>query len=393
MIDLYYIFCFICVILVILYLIIKYKYKFWILQPVFHYYDFSYWFYNKGIIMHDLPIKNKYVNQFDIKTYNFEDVQSNSNLHKLVFFIQKHYFRNKENKFYPQLNNITPYFLSHHASCFVSFFYDKQLLRDKTNNIIENKQIIGLMTSRPLHVFLKKETFDVYYVDYLCVDKHQRKRGVAPQIIQTHEYHQRHHNKNIQVSLFKREGELTGIVPLCVYNTICFNMTLIRLQHTFPASLNLLTLDSQNIHHLVHFMNTIEHFDMKIYPDMGNLLELVSSKNIKIFMVLDGSDITAVYVYRKTCIYIDKSKEIVSCIASIKSDQLSKDLFVSMFEYTLFTIANKFGYLCIENISDNHYILKHFEDRYKSIAMSPCAYFFYNYAYRTLNSNKLLILH
>ena len=38
------------------------------------------------------------------------------------------------------------------------------------------------------------------------------------------DYNQSHLNKNIVVSLFKRENELTGIVPLCVYSTYGFSV-------------------------------------------------------------------------------------------------------------------------------------------------------------------------
>ena len=67
-----------------------------------------------------------------------------------------------------------------------------------------------------------KNTFKAFYVDNLCVHKDMRNKGIAPKIIQTHEYIQRHKNKNICVSLFKREGNLTGIVPLTIYTTYQF---------------------------------------------------------------------------------------------------------------------------------------------------------------------------
>ena len=47
---------------------IRIKYPFWALQPVFHFYDIYYWFINIGIIRHELPEKNRYVNLKNIKT-------------------------------------------------------------------------------------------------------------------------------------------------------------------------------------------------------------------------------------------------------------------------------------------------------------------------------------
>ena len=55
------------ILLVILfYLYLRIKYKFWSIQPVFHFYDVYYWIYNVGIIRHELPEKNKYCNFKDI---------------------------------------------------------------------------------------------------------------------------------------------------------------------------------------------------------------------------------------------------------------------------------------------------------------------------------------
>ena len=53
-----------CIIIIIFLImaIIKIKFKFWALQPVFHIYDIRYMFFPPGIISHELPIENKYCN-------------------------------------------------------------------------------------------------------------------------------------------------------------------------------------------------------------------------------------------------------------------------------------------------------------------------------------------
>jgi hypothetical protein len=386
-----YLFYTLCVLLILIYLILKLKYKFWILQPVFHYYDFPYWFYNKGVIQDETPKKNKYVNNFNIITYNFNDLDKSSLLNKFHYFIRKFYFQSKDNYFDPLYNNIIPYLDKHNDNVFLSFYYESKLFTDKSANIIDYKNIIGVMCSRPLVIHINKIMFDIYYVDYLCIDKTKRNIGIAPQVIQTHEYNQRHTNHNIKTSLFKREGELTGIVPLCVYTTYCYKLSSIN----FPREINnvykILSVDSQNIYLLNDFFKNEEKFIIKIYPCMANLLNLIESKNIKINIIMKHEEITCIFFYRKTCTFINKN-EIVSCFASYKSVLLDSNEFTNLFLHSLKQFANLFSYISIENISDNHILVSNFENKYKNIACSPYAYFFYNYAYRTLHPNKVIII-
>ena len=63
-----------------------------------------------------------------------------------------------------------------------------------------------------------------YYVDHLCVHPDFRKTGVAPRLIQTHEYAQRHRNKKIAISIFKRDTDLTGIIPIMLYMNYVFDI-------------------------------------------------------------------------------------------------------------------------------------------------------------------------
>ena len=96
---------------------------------------------------------------------------------------------------------------------FISVYYKSTIIINDNLSTIPDKQLIGVMTGRPINITLKNTpTFKAYYIDYLCVHNDYRKNGIAPELIQSHEYIQRHKNKKIHVSLFKREGTLTGIV-------------------------------------------------------------------------------------------------------------------------------------------------------------------------------------
>jgi hypothetical protein len=392
-----------CIILFFVY--IRLKYKFWALQPVFHFYDLYYWVINVGIIRKELPEKNRYVNLKKITTKTFEGIDERR-LKQLVLLIRLNYLRNGENKYAPKKENIVPYFVGHNAKTYWSYFTEPDLLIDnKTGKTIDETLIVAVMTSRPLHVKInnkrKDAIFDVYYVDYLCVNKGWRKKNIAPQMIQTHEYNQSHNNRKICVSLFKREEELTGIIPLTVYKTYCFNMANWRQPEQLDARITLLSGDKQNIYYLYTLINepiinTMNNkWDITIYPEISNLMELVATKNLFVKMLVIDGNIEAAYIFRKTCTFIEKDKEIISCIASINGPTLSRDKFIKGFKMALWSIIKEhrnFGYLVIEDISDNTCIINNICVKTHPLVVSPSAYFFYNFAYSPFKSERCLII-
>ena len=394
-----YVLCFITLCVMLCFVYMRLKYKFWSLQPVFHFYDLNYWFVNVGIINKNLPEKNRYVNLKKIKTLMFDEIDEITK-NKIVTLIRLNYYINNENKYDPKKENIMPYFIGHNSKTYWSYFIDKELLIDNKNGrTIEENKIIGVITSRPLNVKINKTNinFDVYYVDYLCVNKYWRKKNIAPQLIQTHEYNQSYNNRKISVSLFKREEELTGIIPLTIYKTYCFPLNKINLCCNDNLSSNdvLLNCDKQNIYYLYNFINEITDFDITIYPTISNLIELIDTKNIIIKMIISNGVFVSAYFFRKTCTYIEKDKEIISCIASINTSKLSNDEFIRGFKLSLLSIINKYNnyhYLSIEDISDNLYIINDICINTHPMIISPMAYFFYNFAYAPFKSNKCFII-
>ena len=395
--NLSYILFFSVLILFLIYIYIRLKYGFWYSQPVFHIYDLLYIFKPPGIIQHSLPEKNKYTNFKNIETVLFSEL-SEFKKTRLVQFIRSNYLQQKDNIFSPQSENILPYFAGHNTKTFVSFYNEDTIMNDlKTGTLITDKKVIGIMTSRPIHIIIhennKQNTLYAYYVDYLCVDKMFRKKGIAPQIIQTHEYNQRHLNKNIVVSLFKREDELTAIVPLCVYSTFGFSVNHWTKPHNFHASYKLLEINKQNFHFLFDFIKqNSAKFSIVIHTEVTNMIELLQSKNIFIYVILVGDKIISAYFYRKSCTFIEKNMEVLSCFASINNTD--NHIFIQGFKISFWKIAaeNMFGFSAIEEISHNHIIIENLKQKTTPMIISPTAYFFYNFAYTTFLSKNVLIL-
>ena len=377
---------------------IRIKFGFWAIQPVFHVYDIGYMFFPPGIINHDLPIENRYCNFKNIETINYAKV-TDIQMNKFIQFIQTHYLQNKDNVFNPKKNNIEPYFSQHHAMSIYSFYKEPiNMIDAKNDSIIETEKVVGVMTTRPINVQInngdKDAKFVAYYVDYLCVDKMYRKMGIAPQIIQTHHYHQRRMNKNVVVSLFKREGQLTGIVPLCVYSTYGFSVYKWRKPHDLHPLYKLLEITPQNFHLIVDFIKiNLDKFDIIINFNMPNIIELIKTKNIFIYSIFCENEVKSLYFFRKSCVFVEKDMEILTCFASINSCD-DNELFVDGFKLSFWTIAEKhyFGFAAIENISHNNVIIQNLLIRNHPKIVSPTAYFFYNFAYPTFKPEKVLII-
>jgi hypothetical protein len=393
-----YMLLFLTTLVILFFAYIRLKYRFWALQPVFHFYNIYYWFVDKGVIEEELPEKNKYFNP-QIKTITYGDVDENQII-AFLDVIHNHYIASreyKENKFTPAKENVVSYFIGHNAPCYWSFYYENMLTQQNssTTDIIEKEKLISIMTGRPLHVEIIKPNInmDVYYIDYLCVDQGYRKKGIAPQMIQTHEYNQRHLNKNIVVSLFKREDELTGIIPLCAYDSYGYTTCKWLPPQELSAEYIFLLCDQQNIYYLMDFIKSCKsEFDIFIISDVGNIIELVKTQNIFVYMLMRDDIILAAYFFRKTCTYVKEGEEVLSCFATLNKCPQEK-VFIHAFKIACYKIKEKYTtyqYLIVENISSSCKIIKNLNIKTQPL-ISKTAYFFYNFAYHTFDSEKTFI--
>ena len=388
---------FIVLSILLIYIYIRLKFGFWAIQPVFHVYNLKYMINPPGIINDYLPEKNKYTNFKNIDTTVYTEL-TQIQKQRLTNLIRTNYLRKGDNTFLPTLENIAPYFTGHNDKSFFSFYNEPDFLIDlKKGTTINEPKMVGLMTSRPIYVFInngdKDAAFRAYYVDYLCVDKLYRKKGIAPQLIQTHHYNQRHINKSIIVSLFKREDELTGIVPLCVYNTYGFPVTTWSKPPDLSAEYKLVEVNPQNFHKLYDFIKlNYNKFDIVIHTEVTNLVELIKTKNVFMNMIVVDDAIVAVYMFRKSCVQVEKGMEVLSCFASISN--VEENVFCQGFKISFWKIAaeNYFGFCAIEDVSDNNILINNIQLKTKPLVVSPTAYFFYNFAYPTFKPNKVLII-
>lgn len=355
---------------------------FWVKQPAFHYHNISYYFSSNKIIDPNLPERNKWTDFQNIQTYT--RLNERQTVH-IVNFIQQHYLTNGTNRFSPKRENIMPYFEGHNDKTFFSLFTEDELLLHNQDTIDE-KRLVGIITSRPVRIsFVKGESLQAYYVDYLCVDQTRRKRGYTQKLIKTHEYGQRHLNPNISISLFKREDELSHLVPLTIYKTYGYPYPNTNERKLNPVY-KMVQIGASNYRLLHEFIEQQTQFEIRIQADVANTLALLQTGNLFLYAVTLNNHVVCAYFFRKSCVFVDAGREVLSCFASINGDD---SVFVDGFYKCLYLLSNSFGYLAIEDISNNDELIATMG---QPEIVSPTAYYFHNYVCKTVDKNKMFIL-
>ena len=111
--------------IIITYMYIKVKYRFWSAQPVFHIYDYHYWFFSPDYISRSYPEKNKYTNFGNIIKSNILKLNSREKI-ETIALLQDHYLKDKSIHFKPESHNIFPFFEHNGKDTCISTMYYEQ---------------------------------------------------------------------------------------------------------------------------------------------------------------------------------------------------------------------------------------------------------------------------
>ncbi len=365
----------IILILISLKLYIKIRFKFWSIQPVFHIYNIKYWLFPPGIINSKF-YNQKYMNFLNIKTKKL-DQYSHSDFKQFSEFIKLNYLNRKNIHYNPESSNIIPYF---NSNTYISTYYKDNML-------------VGMITGTPLYVYLNNNELYTYYIDYLCVHKNFRNKGIAPELIQTHEFFQRKNEKNIKTCLFKKETNLHFIVPLTIYNTYCFNTNYwtISSHNLLPPFLSLLKITSENINLLINFLAVIKHrFQCYIITSLETLIELIKTNNLYIYVILHNNEIISAYFYKNSCVNYQNEK-CIECIATL-NNSTNINYFINGFYCSFKILQSIYTNLIIENTSNSYPIIKQILNNHTPYSVTPTAYYFYNFAITPIKESNVCLI-
>lgn len=371
---------------------IKLRYGFWGAQPVFHAYDLHYWISPPGLLNEGMPSFNKYLNKTSVVTKDVREVTP-ADIDKFCNFIRSHYLRTRNAKYSPSNELIMTSFANNTYPSYMSVYKEPKLLFEDMDKAIPDDEWLGVITARPLTLTLKETRFPVYYVDNLCVHPDHRKRGIAPNLIQTHHYDTRHSTSEIAVHLFKREGDLTAIVPLVSYFTHMYVLPKLK-RRNLPGGVTLIPVTKSNCRlALAYIHNRCSSYEAVIVPEISNILTSIGNDCLSPFLLMAADEVIGMYVFKDPAVSHgeDKALECTCCLINEKSD-LSMQGFWEAVRRANRTI--KARSLMIECLGDNIAIndmIAAIPHVYK-LGRSPTAYFLYNYACRSVAAESTLIL-
>jgi len=358
--------------------------RFWIQQPVFHKYNVLYYFSSPQIIQLETPTKNKYTNFTDIETSCFNQLEDPL-WNKFLSMIQ-----NKTGDTNEKLT-ILPIFNSVLERSYISFYNEPVVFQNvEKGYYIDEKRPIGVITSRPLRMFIKQSNvatstsseIPVYYIDFLHVDNNktkQEKKNITYELIQTHIYNQQLLNahalknaklksqsqssdRNIRICLFKRSNirnNNIGVVPLCQYKCYMFSLKQYYFKKTIYESITqsqnhfkhyqIFEITKSTFHNVLDFIKDqhIDRFHVFVLHNINNLFEQITSRNLIVYYLFDviNGNIMSVYFFRV-------NKKTITCVGSIcyydemekrngRANKNTQELFIYGFKTTVIKLTEK----------------------------------------------------
>ncbi len=417
------IFAFFIIFILLLVLWIRWKHRFWLVQPVFHTYNLYYWLFPPGIIDQRLPRANNYFEPL----HGFSEFQALEpyEIDNAIDLIKGHYLQDSRIKYNPSRRAITGYFEGHSLPCYFSMVYKTNAILDFRNKqVLKKRKPISIMTTRPLELTCNKEKTDlrIYYVDFLCTHKKHRKKGITQRNIYTHYVNYRRQDPENMINFFKREGPQSVFVPMVRFLSYGFHLKRWTVPPPFHPSTKVVEVSSKNTHILEDYLrNNCDEFVTVIRPDITHISSLIKTDNVYCYMLLIHDQIHAAYFFRNAFTYYKKYAAIedvpdakmrekmsmkgnsIEFFASIHRKKLDENgvvadtkMFVDGFYHSVHQVLLKkdfrFRVLVIENISNNNRILKNVMRRYRAIFKVENGYYYYNFALRPELAKDVLVI-
>jgi len=371
---------------------LRMKMHFWRTQPVFHIHNLKYWLNPPGTINTEPPPVNKFVNLKNNTMVNVSDISQNSAT--ICQFIGDYYVTHESATYKPSEEDILAYLQCSNQPAFFNIYKEDPL------PFMGDSAMLGVISARLLNVTLKKKkkalAFPVYYIDNLCVNPGYRKKGIAPEMIQTLYYRISRAYPQVNAYLFKREGQLNAIVPLVTYETHVFDLGQFKPDTLLTAAMTVIEMGPNQLNLFIAFIKEqTPQFDCVVLPDVSCVLHLIKLGKIKIYGILFKGELIAVYIFRLLELYYGEKKA-AECITILSTDPKA-DTLVAGFHMSWEKIktAAKCEIVFIEGTAHSSGVIQalHANRTVNRMFKSPTAFFLYNYASYSVKNSKTLLFY
>lgn len=417
----YELFIILCVFSILFYFaFIKIKYPFWNIQPVFHTYDFLRFFYTQPFIIHRYgPLKTKFNNDSLVKTYNYSEI---TELQKMSFvnLIQSHQTADDSLLRMVSKKSMDVTFSGNNDSSWLSLYcdYSCEILDISNNNwgsssnktsFSPNSSVrlkytdpIGCISSRPFQMNIGGIKQNVYYIDYICVDKNMKDtKKIYRTLLQTHEYNQRIRCPHIPVSFIKTvDKPCEGIVPLLQYTSYTYIISNFVL-NPLPDHITCSHIYKENKNILTDFIEDEmkgNYWDIQAIPCLSSIHCYVNSQLYYVFCLKHYNEIIAYYFFKDGLLHDDSiESDTFICIGSKCTRFLSTETFFLGFIqslHLLFKIKQSYKRLIVEGISHNLYLIEKLNRVFGNGKDFNSQIYMYNYSfpYRKINPINAFLL-
>lgn len=364
-------------IIVIIHIYIKIRFRFWSSQPIFHTYNLIYWLFPPGIIQYKIPESNKFYNH-SLSHHRWRDLD-NKTKSMIYSFIKMNYI-----KFETKYNT--------KKSDFINTISDSAFITlQKQRN---PKKILSCLTTRPLECFNKNKKFNLWFFDFLCVHRKERKKSLGYKQIYTHYCMSRKNTKDF-IFLYKDTGHCDIRVPLTIFKTYSINSSKWeRINYEIPRNIITYLINSSNSELLFHFLSEVRiNFDCIIMPKTFDLGRLIDCDIILPTVILDHQDVVATIFFRRS-LASKNNEQIIECIGSYCRkgyEETFKDSFQN--SIALLKKHYKFSIIRIENISHNYILLQKILKKSIPKRVDNTGYYFYNCASTPLFSPNVFAIY
>ena len=371
---------------------IRIKFQFWSIQPVFHLWDLHHWIFTNRVISSDLPEINKYVKLLDVQSINVKDA-SDEHLTDVCNFIKENYLRSKVAEYNPEKKDVVSYLDTNLGKSFISVY-------SKTKNCLTTeKELLGVITSRPLFLNFSDGTSIVTnYVDNLTVRKDSRKQGIAPRLIQTYVYQTRRMGAN-PVCFFKREGDMTAIVPLTTFQTTGYYTNSLPVLKFDVPNCALVSIKKTNVQPFIDLMKTAEKdYECTVNTELTTVLSLIANGQLVVYCVILDGEAVACYVFRNTPSVMKEDKgnsNIAELICSVNKAPFD-DIFYAGYVMACKRLKKRLNIdvATIEQVGDNRKLAALNARNGIAICTScPTAFFLYNYSRYSIKPENIMCLY